>query len=204
VEDEFDGPEAVIAGFRNLTIRSADPDDPAEIVCLPRYADVLCFQYCYGLTLENLIMGHTEEPGSCSGAVVNLVNSYDSTLSGCRLYGCGTYGVTANSSSALTLKDCQIYDCTYGCMDLQFTDVTATGTRFYDCDGYTMFSLYYSDAVFNSCDFRNLVGNMLYLGEYSTAVFNSCELDDAAKASVEGNERFNEAVTADWTSAPKG
>ena len=203
-EDAFDGPELVIAGYRNLTIRSADPDNPAEIVCLPRYADVLTFQNCAALTLENLILGHTEEQGYCSGAVVNLQDCYNASLIGCRLYGCGTYGVTASSSSKLTLENCEVYDCTEGCAELQFTDALFLNSNFHSCEGYTMFSMYFSDVEFEGCAFRELNGNMLYLGDYSSAVFRSCQLDEAARLSVEQNEHFQDRVTADWHSAPKG
>ena len=201
--DASDGPELVLAGYRDLTLRSRDPESPASIVCSPRYANVLTFQYCTRLRLENLILGHTPEQGNCSGAVVNLESCVSPLLADCELYGCGTYGVTAWYCPDIAVEGCEIHDCTYGCATVYYSRCDFTDCDFHDCRGFTMFDLYYGSTAFTGCSFRNLEGKLLYVAEDSAASFKGCVLDEAARASAEATEGFGDSVTADWGSAPK-
>jgi hypothetical protein len=201
----------MIAGIRDLTLRSADSEAPALIVCEPRYSNVITFLNCYGLRLEGLVCGHTPEKGTCSGAVLNLVGCSETDVHGCDLYGCGAYGVTAESCWSLSLSDCWIHDCTYGCVFYNGVgNASFTNTRFSDCAGYTMLEFFGTGAEFTGCDFQRLGGDFLYLDEASTAAFRGCVFDQAASDSLISGDAYASGRVVDdrsgseEASRPKG
>ncbi|MDO4961198.1 MAG: right-handed parallel beta-helix repeat-containing protein [Eubacteriales bacterium] len=174
--------EMNIYGITGLTIRSKDPEHPAEIVSEPRYWNVLSFRRCSMLTLKNLIMGHTPEQGVCSGDVVGLYNCDATNVSGCDLYGCGAYGMKLSESQGTYVADTVIHDCSYGVIETHNDHgVTFTDCTFRDCREYTMFDI--TGNGYNSfirCTFKNLNGDMLQLDDNSTVSFLNCMMDNAA------------------------
>ena len=199
--------ELTVAGLRELTIASADPEHPALIVCEPRYANVIAFFNCKNLSLRDVVMGHTPEPGFCMGAVLRLDYCSNALVEGCELYGCGTYGVTAESTWGLRIDRSEIRDCTFGCLDFAYvSDAFVLDTSFHDCEGYTMFCLSGSIVEFTGCDFRNLEADFLYLDEYAWASFEGCTFDKAAAEALQnspyGEDRL--AYDLDAISASKG
>ena len=199
--------ELTVVGFRDLTIASADPEHPALIVCEPRYANVITFYNCKNLVLRDLIMGHTPEPGFCTGAVLNLAYCESPLVSDCELYGCGTYGITADSTYGITIARTEIRDCTYGCFDfLYVTDAFVTDSSFHDCEGYTMFCLAGSMVDFTGCDFRNLAADFLYLDEYAWASFEDCSFDKDILEALQNSPYKGDHLSfdPDANSAPKG
>lgn len=101
-----------------------------NILATPRYAEVLSFRSCWDLKLEGLTLGHTQEPGGCSAGVLNLYDCDNVTVEGCRLFGCGSMGVTASNSRAVTVRGTTIDACSDGavnansCRDLRLEDCT--------------------------------------------------------------------------------
>ena len=64
------------------------------------------------------------------GGVLYFNESSNVKVSGCSLYGCGVWGVTAIDSSDIAVKDTEIYDCSSG-------DINLSGCRnvsFDNCD----------------------------------------------------------------------
>ena len=120
--------ELVICGVSNLTVRA---DGGVEIVALPRYAAVLCFEECRGVTLSGFTAGHRDGPGECTGAVVNLFRCNDVNIGSCDLYGCGTYGVEADRTHGLTVRDTVIHDCS---LDFANIHESCSEVRFENCD----------------------------------------------------------------------
>ncbi len=45
----------------------------------------------------------------------------DINIDKCSLYGCGTYRITATDSSEITVENTEIYECTYGLVELSLT-----------------------------------------------------------------------------------
>ncbi len=143
----YDGPQLVIYGASDLTIRSKSEDPAATtLTAAPRYADVICFQSCENLRLSGLTLGHSDGPGDCSGAVLDFESCSHVSLFNCRLYGCGTLGVNAYACSDLRLTDCEIYDCSIGgavlysvygaaFVNCRIHDVPSPMLCLYDCDG---------------------------------------------------------------------
>ena len=174
----FDGYEAVIYRVSNLTIRSEDPENPAEIVCEPRYAQVLYFDGCEDIKLENVIVGHTKEKGECLGNVLYFDACTYVDITGCDLYGCGTYGVASNVSFNINADDTTIHDCSYGGVDLTSSrDINFTNCQFKNTGDYACVKLSNeSEVYFKDCTFDNVT----YLTGYDDdcrAEFENCTMD---------------------------
>lgn len=135
--ETFDGPELVICGVSNLTIRGSGEDRTANVLSsVPRYSNVLCFRNCCNVHVVGLTAGHTEEPGSCTGGVLFFENSQDILIENCGLFGCGTLGVIGYSSRNMQIVNNEIYECSLG--GVEFTncdDVNVDGNIFRDLGG---------------------------------------------------------------------
>ena len=153
-EDPFDGPQLVISGVSNLTIRGAGEDHTANVLsAVPRYAYVVMFENCANIHVKGLTAGHTEEPGYCLGGVLGFRNSQDLLVEDCGLYGCGTVGVMGESSKNMQIVNCDIYECSVagaeftncedvnvdGCTirDIGTPDYPGTDFRVYGCGRIT-------------------------------------------------------------------
>ncbi|MCR5791030.1 MAG: right-handed parallel beta-helix repeat-containing protein, partial [Lachnospiraceae bacterium] len=177
IADEFDGPELVICGYHNISMISADSKKPAEIVCEPRYASVLTFSGCEGVTLSGLSIGHTPEAGYCAGEVLTYESCTNVRIDRSELYGCGTYGFYMSDCENVEVTGCEIHDCTYGCAEIHQTQaLRVVHTDFHDCREFTMFEVSGSTVDFIGCSFKNLNGNLVGLS-YSDVNFIACDLE---------------------------
>ena len=141
----YDGPQLVIMGANGLAIRGSRADGTVTLTAVPRYANVLGFNFCEKVTVSNLTLGHTEGPSDCSGDVLDFESCTEVALDHCRLYGCGTLGVNAWYCEDLHLTDCEIYDCSLGGVVLggvreaifencRIHDVPSPALSLYGCD----------------------------------------------------------------------
>ncbi len=135
--EAYDGPELIISGANNLTIMS-NPADPGahSIVTLPRYANVLSFYNCTGISLIGFTAGHIEQAGTCSGGVLHFQNCSGIYMEKCNMFGCGTLGIDASNSVDFDIVDCSIYDCSQGGVYMYLCDgIRFTSCSIYDVDG---------------------------------------------------------------------
>jgi len=154
-----DGWQAEIRKVEGLTIRGAK-DGKVEVVAQPRYSDVLYFNDCSDIVIENITFGHTIEQGNCEGAVLAFDYCQKISLEDLDLYGCGTYGVTAEHTVGIALKDCVIRECSYGIVDLQLcSDAVFENCTFRDNGGFDMLSLSSSFVRFEGCSFTGNEGS---------------------------------------------
>ena len=153
-----DGWQADIHGVEGLTIRGAE-GGIVEVEAEPRYSDVLYFNNCSDIVIENITFGHTIEPGNCEGAVLAFDYCRKISLDGLDLYGCGTYGVVADHTVGIALKDCIIRECSYGIVDLLSSDTVFEDCTFRDNGGFDMLSLSGSFAYFEGCSFTGNEGD---------------------------------------------
>jgi len=154
-EDVYDGPGLVIRNVDNLTIRSNDGNVKNHtLAAIPRYADVLAFSACSNITLSGFTAGHTKEPGSCAGGVIEFRDCDNMTVDNCGLYGCGILGVYSEYSKNITVTNCDIYECSQGGIQMRNTaNVIISGNTFRDLGG---------DATsFIGCSNVNLDGQLL-------------------------------------------
>jgi len=201
---DFDGEEAIIQDIDYLTIMSADAENPAKIVIEPRYATVLNFSDCDELVLDSLVVGHTPEQGYCSGAVISIDTCFDVRIDNCDLYGCGTYGLEARYCSDVELNKTIIHDCTYGMMEMIYTDkFVAKHCTFSDCEGYGEISVNGGDATFIGCTFKRLESELISTSEDGVANFIYCVFDRMAQESINASPQLDESIFI-LDSIPKG
>lgn len=115
-ELDFDGPQLILSGFKNLTIRS-NSDERVSIEVTPRYVNVLTFISCENIELTNLYLGHTEE-GYCSNGVVGFDDCHNVKITNCGLFGCGTEGVELRQCENFTMTSSEIFHCSYHIMHI--------------------------------------------------------------------------------------
>ena len=150
----YDGFELVLHGVENLTLRGAGMGETV-LSAAPRYANVLRFTGCAGVTVEDLTAGHTTEPGWCQGGVLYFEGGSGIEVMRCGLYGCGTIGVQARDCTGLAVKDSDIYECSYGalnvhsCRDVALTgcDIHDHGTRAGQGEALNLIEARYSEGV---------------------------------------------------------
>ena len=142
-ESTYDGYELVIRGANNLTIEGASPEE-VSIVTEPRYANVLRFVNMDNLCLKNIKVGHTLEPGACSGGVLMLEYQNDATIENCKLFGCGTIGIEGMSCSGINVKNTEIYQCSSGgAWFYRCSNVSLDGCDIHDIDGQALYADYF-------------------------------------------------------------
>ncbi len=110
-ENVGDDYELWIHGVSDLTILGASADS-TSIVTNARLADVLRFDGCCVVTLDNLTFGHTEGAGLCTGCVLTFNCQDTAYIRQCALFGCGVTGINSQHSAYITVTDSEIYDCT--------------------------------------------------------------------------------------------
>ena len=154
-EDVYDGPGLVIRDVDNMTITTATGDVKKHTIsAVPRYADVLAFTACSNITLSGFTAGHTIEPGSCAGGVIEFRDCDNMTVDTCGLYGCGILGVYAEYSTNIQVLNSDIYECSQGGIQMRNTDtVTVSGNTFRDLGG--------DETTFISCTNVSLDGQVL-------------------------------------------
>ena len=118
--DFGDGYQLTIQNVDMLTIRG-EGKEATKLVHTPRYANVLVFQNCSNVTLENFTAGHTDG-GECAGGVIHLKGCEEILLNGLGLYGCGTTGVRADSCKNVAVHYSEIYDCSSNAVQADNTD----------------------------------------------------------------------------------
>ena len=124
----FDGYTLWISNVSNFHIEGG------EIITQPRYANVLGFTGCSGISIFGTTAGHSPEQGECMGGVLVLNGCSNVIIESCNLYGCGIYGLQTNSCSVVNLQNTYIHDCTYGAAQFFYTDnVTCIGNSITSC-----------------------------------------------------------------------
>ena len=174
--DDFDGPGLIIDGVDNLTIRSNDDNVTGHtIAAIPRYADVLTFQSCSYITLSGFTAGHTREPGSCCGGVLEFQDTDHVTVDNCGLFGCGILGVYAEYCNDIRVANCDIYECSQG--GVQFR-----GTKGIVMENNTLRDLGGSDMDFIDCKDVTVNGETLISADISNSLIIQSEYQQDLQA----------------------
>ncbi len=133
-EECYDGYALTISGIDRLWIRGAGKGETL-ISAQPRYAAVFSFRDCGNVGLADLTAGHSEEPGYCAGNVLDFDGCRDVGVEGCGLFGCGVIGIYAFDCEGLTVRNTEIYECSWSAASLDNCfDVSFDGCSIHDCD----------------------------------------------------------------------
>ena len=179
-----DGLELVIQNVTGLSILAFSEDAAATTIsAVPRYADVLTFKSCSEIDLVGFTAGHTKEPGSCSGGVLNLNDCHSVRIDRCRLYGCGILGLETHDCTGISVKETEIFECSQGAGRFYYTD----GIVFTDCIVHDVPSPHF---------FSQYCGDMSWNGEpmHDATNLNIGE-DGKLTSSFQGTAALNEHLT---------
>lgn len=158
--DNYDGPGLVITGVSGLYIMGQGKDK-TTLQAVPRYSDVLFFDSCHDVYVGDLTAGHTkEEPGSCSGDVLEFLNCDQVIIAGCGLFGCGVNGIVAENCSDFLVHDTEIYDCSW------------MGTQLYSCSYFN----------FERCSIHDCYSNTVNLWDSRLVLWNGSALFNGENA----------------------
>ena len=172
-----DGFGLIINSIKNLTIQCDSKANPAKIVIEPRYAESLDFRNCDKITLINIVVGHTiiEDEYYCQEGVLGFGECNNIAVFGCKLFGCGTVGISFWDSNGLICFDTEIYKCTFTTMYLNDSnDILIKNCSFHDIGGYYGIQSYRSRSVkFYNCSFKNIKGELIDCDE-TPMEFHDC------------------------------
>lgn len=152
--------ELIITGVKNLKIIGIGKK-PVEINARPEEGDVITFQNCSNITLENVDIGHGPTKGGCNGGVLNFTNCKDIFINNSILYGSGTFGIYAQDVENLKCNNTIIRGCSRNIIVFENCNYSS----FIDCQ-LTENETSYGDLInidnciglnFNNCDItRNI------------------------------------------------
>lgn len=184
-DESLDGYELVIDDFSNLTIRGSGKDQ-TTILTRPRYSNVLRFRGTINLLLEDFTAGHTQTGQMCTGGVIFLDNTTNTTIRETGLYGCGTIGVDAYNAFNTHISHCDIYECSFGGVALEnCTGAAVENTTFHDIGTLEDFA----NSIFNFyCSSDLAVRNCTIQDNF---LFSLIALDDSPEVRLENNSFRN-------------
>ena len=176
-----------ISDIHNVCLEAEEGVD--VLICVDdAYSPVISFENSGNLTFRGITAGHNVEPGYCSGSVLRFNSTYGINIDKCNLYGCGTYGIEADNCDNLEVTDTDIYECTYGLLDLSGVyNANFKNCMFRDSSDMSMILLNSSyNITFDDCTFKNnkidpeysTFSAFVNLSEYADATFNNCTFRD--------------------------
>ncbi len=185
--DAFDGKELVISNVKNLTIKGLG-NKPVKIITKPVYGNVISFENCAGITIENVDAGHGPKKGGCTGGVLKFDKSKNITINRSIMYGSGTEGITANTVSNLQCNKSIIRGCTYSIMTLNnCTEIEFNDCEFTDNQEFDLVNIFNCiNIVFKSCIFdSNHTGTQSYadyalfcINQSASVVLKDCTIEN--------------------------
>jgi hypothetical protein len=113
----YDGYELLIHDVKDLKIVGLG-NTPVRLYAKPEYGNVIAFDNCSNITIENVDAGHGASKGACTGGVFNISNTRNFFIKNTVMYGSGIEGITADNVTNLVCSNSFIRSCTYAIMTL--------------------------------------------------------------------------------------
>ena len=139
---------------------------------------------CFGgsdISFKGLTFGHNVEKDSCTGNVLAFSSCDGVRIEDCNLFGCGTYGISSTGASNISVINTQIYECSYGLLELNNTyNSSFKNCVLRDSEGFSQFEMNYCGNIsFEDCQitgnkaegFQNL---FIAASESKDIIFKNC------------------------------
>jgi len=176
----------VITDVKNMKIESSGLFRMSKIVTEPVYGNVLVFDKCDNITIENIEAGHSPNSGGCTGGVLKFDYCNNIKINDCILWGSGMEGITCYQITGLKCNNSVIKKCTYGIMSLtESKDIEFKDCDFTDNMEYNMVNISTcSNVKFDKCSFSyNKSGIeyeysdycLFYITESGETILNNCK-----------------------------
>ncbi|WP_375560526.1 right-handed parallel beta-helix repeat-containing protein [Bernardetia sp. OM2101] len=165
----YDGYELLIHDVKNLKIVGLG-DTPVRLYAKPEYGNVLSFERCNTITIENVDAGHGASKGSCVGGVFKIVNTDNFFIKNTVMYGSGIEGITTDNVTNLVCSNSFIRSCTYSIMTLTGSEnIRFEGCVFEDNKEYDLVNITgCSNVSFKGCSFeKNRTAESTSYSDYS-------------------------------------
>ncbi|WP_338766524.1 right-handed parallel beta-helix repeat-containing protein [Bernardetia sp. ABR2-2B] len=189
----YDGYELLIHDVKNFKIIGLGKN-PVRLYTKPDYGNVIAFNNCDNVTIENVDAGHGASKGSCVGGVFKIENTKNFYIKNTIMYGSGIEGITTDNVTNLVCTNSFIRSCTYSIMTLtgskniRFENCVFEDNKEYDLVNITSCS----NVSFKNCFFeKNRTSESTSYSDYS--VF---KVTESSKIALEGC--FVEANAADY------
>lgn len=159
-----DGFELEIINVDNLRIVGVG-NKPVGIITKPSYGNVIIFDNCNDIIIENINAGHGPEKGHCEGGVFLIRNSNNFTINKSIMYGSGAEGITAYQVTGLKCNNSIIKECTRSIMSFDFcNEIEFNNCKFIDNENNNLILLTECMNIqYNTCSFSN---NLSTWGDY--------------------------------------
>lgn len=173
LENMGEGFEVKIMAVNNMKIVGMG-NKPVEIVTKPQYGNVIVFENCKNITIENVNAGHGPRKGVCSGGVFSLSNCDNFKIIKSIMYGSGTEGITANNCKNIQCKNSIIRGCTYSIMSLNnCSKVSFDSCDMNDNERFDLINIDKSIEVeFQNCVISNNQSESIFDGPNTNCLFN--------------------------------
>lgn len=151
----YDGYELLIFNVQNLKIIGLG-NDLVRLYAKPEYGNVIAFDNCTNVTIENVDAGHGASKGSCVGGVFKIENTNNFFIKNTVMYGSGIEGITTDNVTNLVCSNSFIRSCTYGIMTLaNSNDILFENCVFEDNGVYDLVTLTSCGNInFKNCSFE--------------------------------------------------
>ncbi len=194
-ELETDGPQLILSGLKNLTIRT-NSDERLHIEITPRYANVLTFISCENINLKNLYLGHTDE-GYCTNGVVGFDDCRNITIDNCGLFGCGTEGIELRQSENFTMRSSEIFHCSYHIMHIFGSkNCKFLNCAFYNNKEYEQLSVDADsqEVLFDHCVFTKNKGTLFNISNTKAVKIRYCIIQHDGADTGNGYECYEDCI----------
>ena len=151
----YDGYELLISDVKNLKIIGLG-NVPVRMYAKPEYGNVIAFDRCENITIENVDAGHGASKGSCVGGVFKIENTTNFFITTTIMYGSGIEGITTDNVTNLVCTNSFIRSCTYSIMTLNSSnDILFENCVFEDNGIYDLVNITSCGNInFKNCSFE--------------------------------------------------
>ncbi|MDF3000497.1 MAG: S-layer domain protein [Bacillota bacterium] len=181
-----EGRGLTISNVSNLTIEGVESGQ-TEFVVDSRYAQVMNFINCKGITIKNIKAGHTPSEYECDAGVLLFDGCSDVSVSNSELYGCGSIGVTLQNTNGFYGYDLDINHCSLRAIEIHDSkNVLFQDSIIRDHEAYSniVYIARSESVTFRNSDFKNnknFLWSFFELTESADVLIEDCRFEDNSR-----------------------
>jgi|GEM_PF-2118483 hypothetical protein len=180
--DGAGGPELVLRGLKNFSMRGEDTENASSITVANPYVAVVALENCQDVELSALNMRHLQS-GSCSAAVLRIFGCSDMKLGDLLLEGSGALGLDVQQTTGLAAYGVTVAKCTSGALlASDSSNLFFSGCLIQDCMAYPLvMAAGCAEVEFQGSAFERNRGNLVaahYGSPDEYLAFVDCEFTD--------------------------
>ncbi|MFB6306509.1 MAG: right-handed parallel beta-helix repeat-containing protein, partial [Flavobacteriales bacterium] len=156
--EQYDGGpiQLIIKDVNGLTVKAKN--EQVDILHSSIMADVITFEHCEELKIDDLRIGHDRKKGPCEYAVTVFEDCNEVMIDNCEFFGSGAEGIKTEECKNMDIYNTEITDCSYRPVNI----LTSKNIKFKDCrinnnpSVFSSFTISKSDKIaIKNCMIRN-------------------------------------------------